>query len=83
MKYADGRTLTFAGQHPLVAMFVALEVLFFAGGFLLDVFGVDVAPGATTGLAHVAGIMGALGVLFAVFGVVVTGIYVSVFRFRR
>lgn len=83
MSFADGRTIGFAVEHPLVVVFVALEVLFFAGGFLLDVVAKDVAPGATTSLAHVAGIMGALGIVFAGLGVVAIGGYVSVFRFRR
>lgn len=82
MSYADNRSVKFVGEHPLVAAFLALEVLFLVGGFVVEAFAAEVAPGSTTTYAHLAGILGALGVVFACLGVATGIAYVAIFRIR-
>jgi len=76
------RSTTYALDHPLIAVLVVLEVLFILLGIVLEAIAQDVTSGSTTTLAHVAGILGALAVTFAVIGIVSGLAYATVFRLR-
>lgn len=83
MSTARGRASGFLGSHPLVGVLLLLEALFIVGGVLIEQFASEVAPGSTTTIGHVAGIFGALAVVFAVLGISAGIGYVFVFRVRR
>lgn len=77
-------SLRFVGDHPLISIFLALEVSLLSGGYLLGRYSAEAARG-TTGLRDVAGLMGGLAVVLAVLAaafVVAIGIARTLRRFR-
>ena len=80
--YDEGGVSGFAQNHPLVVVFLCIEVVLLCGGSALGLYAPPAGKGSVTTLAHVAGIMGATGVVFGVLALIAFSGYFAVTRFR-
>ena len=70
----------FVNRHPLVSIFLAFESVLLLGGVFIGRYAATAPSGSTTSFAHVAGILGATFVVFAILAVLTGVIYVLVFK---